>query len=258
MAKRKQISKKLRFEVFKRDNFTCQYCGRKAPDIILEVDHIKPSSKGGDNSIFNLITSCKDCNRGKRNTELTNLQLLEKQREQLEDLQEKENQLKMLQKWYEETQKINQKTFEYFEKVILDICDNCYELSESGIKDLKKYIKKYDKKELLEAIEISFSQYYKDWEDNEEKSIKWNKAFNMIPKIIETQKQLKDEPELLNALYLRGILKNRLNYVDIHVALSYLLKLLNYYTFEGMKSFCIECDTWDYFLYKAEKLLNEV
>mgnify|MGYP003405974009 CR=1 FL=1 len=51
--KRKTISKKIRFEVFKRDNFTCQYCGRMAPDVVLEVDHINPVSKGGDNDISN-------------------------------------------------------------------------------------------------------------------------------------------------------------------------------------------------------------
>lgn len=33
----------LRFEVFKRDNFTCRYCGQAPPTAILEVDHIIPS-----------------------------------------------------------------------------------------------------------------------------------------------------------------------------------------------------------------------
>ena len=37
--KRKSISKKARFEVFKRDSFTCQYCGRTAPDVVLHLDH---------------------------------------------------------------------------------------------------------------------------------------------------------------------------------------------------------------------------
>ncbi len=65
MADRKPISKKTRFEVFKRDKFTCQYCGRMSPDVILEVDHIKPVADGGTNKLINLITSCRDCNRGK-------------------------------------------------------------------------------------------------------------------------------------------------------------------------------------------------
>ena len=69
MAKRKKLGKKIRFEVFKRDSFTCQYCGQSAPQVILEVDHIVPVSKGGDDELTNLITSCRDCNRGKSNIE---------------------------------------------------------------------------------------------------------------------------------------------------------------------------------------------
>lgn len=63
---RKPISKKLRFEVFKRDSFICQYCGKSAPSVVLEVDHIEPVSKGGTNDILNLVTSCFDCNNGRR------------------------------------------------------------------------------------------------------------------------------------------------------------------------------------------------
>jgi hypothetical protein len=56
----------VRFEVFKRDDFTCQYCGRKSPDVVLEVDHIIPLAEGGPTEdLLNLTTSCWDCNRGK-------------------------------------------------------------------------------------------------------------------------------------------------------------------------------------------------
>lgn len=65
MSERKYISKELRFKILHRDNFTCQYCGRKAPEVILHVDHIRPVSKGGDNRESNLITACYDCNMGK-------------------------------------------------------------------------------------------------------------------------------------------------------------------------------------------------
>jgi len=58
---------KLRFDILKRDNFTCQYCGRKAPEVILEIDHIHPMSKGGSNEIENFKTAYKDCNMGKSN-----------------------------------------------------------------------------------------------------------------------------------------------------------------------------------------------
>lgn len=59
------LSKKQRFNVFKRDSFACQYCGATPPGAVLEVDHIHPVSQGGKNSIDNLITACFDCNRGK-------------------------------------------------------------------------------------------------------------------------------------------------------------------------------------------------
>jgi hypothetical protein len=61
-----EIGKSLRFEIFARDVFTCQYCGQRPPDVILEADHIHPVSKGGSDDTINLITSCFDCNRGKR------------------------------------------------------------------------------------------------------------------------------------------------------------------------------------------------
>lgn len=57
----------IRFDVFKRDNFTCQYCGRKAPNIILELDHFIPKSKGGKDCLENYKTSCFECNRSKFN-----------------------------------------------------------------------------------------------------------------------------------------------------------------------------------------------
>ncbi len=64
-AERKPIGKKLRFEVFKRDGFVCQYCGAHPPAAILHVDHIVPVAEGGGNEIENLITSCQPCNLGK-------------------------------------------------------------------------------------------------------------------------------------------------------------------------------------------------
>jgi len=68
---RKSISKKIRFEIFKRDGFQCAYCGNVPPHVVLEIDHINPVSKGGDNDPDNLISSCGTCNRGKGATPLT-------------------------------------------------------------------------------------------------------------------------------------------------------------------------------------------
>lgn len=64
-TKRKSVSKKTRFDVFKRDSFKCQYCGSHPPSVILHVDHIKPVADGGENEIDNLVTACESCNLGK-------------------------------------------------------------------------------------------------------------------------------------------------------------------------------------------------
>ena len=58
---------KLRFEVFRRDSYSCQYCGRSAPEYPLHVDHIIPWSKGGKTIIENLRAACSECNLGKSN-----------------------------------------------------------------------------------------------------------------------------------------------------------------------------------------------
>ena len=74
MAEREPISPRTRFEVLKRDNFTCRYCGRHAPDVELEVDHVIPVAKGGTNEFFNLVTACWECNIGKSDKLLSDKQ----------------------------------------------------------------------------------------------------------------------------------------------------------------------------------------
>lgn len=64
-AKRKPISKKTRFEVFKRDGFKCQYCGAHPPAVLLHVDHVVAVANGGRNDMDNLVTACEPCNLGK-------------------------------------------------------------------------------------------------------------------------------------------------------------------------------------------------
>lgn len=70
---RKAISKKLRFDVFKRDGFVCQYCGATPNDAPLQIDHITPVAEGGTNDIDNLVTACQPCNIGKGATPLDNI-----------------------------------------------------------------------------------------------------------------------------------------------------------------------------------------
>ncbi|MBI9051044.1 MAG: HNH endonuclease [Anaerolineaceae bacterium] len=65
-----------RTEIFRRDNFTCQYCGRKTRR--LTIDHIIPRSRGGSNTWENVVTSCPVCNhrKGGKLLEETNMRLV--------------------------------------------------------------------------------------------------------------------------------------------------------------------------------------
>jgi 5-methylcytosine-specific restriction endonuclease McrA len=96
------IPQRVRFEVFKRDSFTCQYCGRKAPDVILNCDHIRPVAEGGENDPLNLLTSCRECNGGKGAIPLADSAMLDKQRAMLEDLEERRQQIEMMIQWRDE------------------------------------------------------------------------------------------------------------------------------------------------------------
>ncbi|MBQ3456696.1 MAG: HNH endonuclease [Synergistaceae bacterium] len=73
----RNVPNEIREEVLKRDNFTCQYCGRKGEGVELEIDHIIPMTRGGKTDIRNLITACKECNRAKHNKLLSADQLEE-------------------------------------------------------------------------------------------------------------------------------------------------------------------------------------
>jgi 5-methylcytosine-specific restriction endonuclease McrA len=52
-----------RREVFARDRYTCQYCGRQTKDLTL--DHVVPRYKGGKHIWENLVSACKVCNHKK-------------------------------------------------------------------------------------------------------------------------------------------------------------------------------------------------
>jgi hypothetical protein len=167
MEKRKAISQTLRFEVFKRDLFTCQYCGKRAPDVVLEVDHIKPVSKGGSNAIENLVSACKECNRGKGARKLSDLSEVEKSRQQLEELQERKNMVDLICQWKEE--------FEDLSNYMVDkVEDRFFELSEiegrrftgNFRNRVARAIESVGFKIVLEAVDIAVNQYVEVGNDN--------------------------------------------------------------------------------------------
>jgi len=207
MAKRKTIGKKLRFEVFKRDSFTCQYCGKTAPNVILEIDHINPVAEGGDNSITNLITSCRDCNRGKGKRKLSDSSVVDKQMKQLSEMQEKENQLKMLIEWKEGQTDILDKQVDYFNKKLKEYTD--YYISKGYWKKLKSTIKKVGFDIVYDSFDLCLDQYY----DSDDKTY----ATKVLDKLIGCSYNLYYEsidPKKASVRHIANSLRKNVNYFD--------------------------------------------
>lgn len=206
------IPKKVRFEVFKRDKFTCQYCGEKAPDVVLHIDHIKPVSKGGDNEIINLVTSCQGCNAGKGARELSDNVAITKQREQLEELEERRQQLEMMLEWRESFAKAEDEKLQILVKAISDKSN--FGPNANGEQSIKRWLKRFEMNELLGAIDTSFEQYLVFDEKGEATGESWEKAFAYIPRIISVNRRVSENPHAKDLYYIRGILRNRLRYVN--------------------------------------------
>jgi len=184
------ISKKIRFEVFKRDGFICQYCGKHPPDVTLEVDHIKPKSKKGLDDINNLITACFDCNRGKTNIELKRIpsSLLDNKK----ILEERELQYLEYHKILAKVDRRINKELEQVNEVFSNTFTN-KELTSSFKKtSVKKFIDKLNVFDVMESMEIACEKFKTSrkqfcdgvWLNNDDLAIKyfcgicWNKIKN--------------------------------------------------------------------------------
>lgn len=69
-----------RYNIFLRDNNTCQYCGRKLPRKELTIDHVIPKSRGGRTTWENVVTACVECNtrKGNKTPEEAGMRLIRK------------------------------------------------------------------------------------------------------------------------------------------------------------------------------------
>jgi hypothetical protein len=155
-ALRKALGKRARFEVLKRDSFTCQYCGAKAPDALLDVDHINPVSKGGDNNITNLITACKACNSGKSNVKLKDGAAVRVAHKQLTELQERRQQIEMMAEWQKEMANMEPEM-----KLVIELIQDSFsvEINEYGAKLVRKSLRKYGFNIVFQAALIAVDQY---------------------------------------------------------------------------------------------------
>ena len=240
MNERKPIGKKLRFEVLKRDKFTCQYCGRMSPDVILEIDHIKPVADGGTNEILNLITSCRDCNRGKGKRKLSDDSLVKKQQAQIKELAEKQEQLEMLIEWKLSLQDFGKRKSEsvkeYFESVF-----ECT-VKESGIQKIESWVNQFSVEEIIEAIDIAYETYSDT-----------NTAFNKVSGICNNRKRQKKDPQLYYYNYSLKVCKDKYGYAnsrDLHELIYE--HIFSDEDFEDLKSLIFDNRNWTKFYQQAK------
>lgn len=170
---RKPISKGTRFKIFKRDNFTCQYCSAKPPKVPLEVDHILPVSKGGGNNEENLITACFDCNRGKGSKTIEHV--TGSTHERIEQLKIAQEQYKQFLKVMKTKKKLIDNDLTEVEKIYSD-CFDGWEFTPKFKVSVKKFLNELGVESVCDAMERACSKIR-----NEDKALKyfcgicWNK-----------------------------------------------------------------------------------
>jgi hypothetical protein len=155
---RQAISKKTRFEVFKRDAFQCVYCGNHPTElIVLHVDHVHPVAEGGSNDIENLVTACSDCNLGKGARLLTAVpQSLE---EKAEETAERESQIRA---YYEIMEERRLRRDEELWS-IADIFMERYRddsILRARLASIRTFLDRLDYFEVREAMELATNRMY--------------------------------------------------------------------------------------------------
>lgn len=173
------VSKKKRFDVFKRDGFTCQYCGRKPPEVVLQADHIDPVALGGGDEIENLLTACVDCNQGKKHFPLD--QVPAPLADRAAELAERELQIKEYRKFLRSVKKRKQSEVDevaaHFTKLFPGSCltERFKEVS------IKKFLETFAVEELNDNLTLAYRNIAKKRAPDPEATIKyfcgicWNK-----------------------------------------------------------------------------------
>ena len=152
MTKRKALSKRTRFEVFKRDQFRCQYCGASAPDVLLELDHITPVAEGGDDFLLNLVTACTACNAGKSAVPLSDSSAVKRQLGQIRTLAERREQLEMLVKWRDGLQSLEEEKVSIIVAKVNERLVGSH-LNEHGVARVRSWLKRFGFESTLDGVQ---------------------------------------------------------------------------------------------------------
>lgn len=160
-GKRRAIAAKARFEIFKRDAFTCLYCGRKPPAVTLEVDHVIAVANGGTNTSENLATACSECNGGKSAVPLNAIPPpLKAQRRVAE---ERRRQADAYSAWLKERFDAREAEVDEIDRLYSSkLLRGGYALSDSARASVRQFLDFLPKQKLIEAVYLTAGRAPRD------------------------------------------------------------------------------------------------
>lgn len=200
---------KQRFKIFKRDNFTCVYCGKRPPEVILEVDHAISKKDGGKDNEENLVTSCFECNRGKSKISVDIFDY----KKEIGKIEESKIQLDEYYKFLEEKNNLKNKELNIFKDYWEKYSQNNIPLTISELKSFINFKKQYPIEDILDAIDIAWSNNLiltKDKIKYISGILKNKKLYRDNPKEAERQQQVRKN---INSFYEKWRNIGKSNYI---------------------------------------------
>jgi len=213
---REAIPKSVRVQVLERDHFRFVYCGQSPAvdnDVLLEVDHIHPVAKGGDNDPLNLQTLCWDCNAGKSDKTPGEIAKVRGSYKEAEAQQEKREQLEQIAEWYQRLRDNDRNAartaVEHFSFYAGSASD--YSPREQ---DLIKHIRQFGIDEVMTAIDIAGTQYVVTNATGEVVPESVVEARHKLAGILYTRKIERRDPNQAALSHLYNTLNKRFHSVD--------------------------------------------
>ena len=253
---RPSILKSLRFDVFKRDSFTCQYCGRRAPDVALYCVHVNPSAESGGQTLATFTTACGDCKVGKVLDEDNDHSVLMRRLNRLTVLQEREEQAEMLAEWERERSNLDEVPVTRLDKQWIELTG--YRLAEAGRAKVRNLVKKYGAELVGEAMRTAAAEYLERGKSGAATEASMARCFDSIGAIASVEHAERLEPGARRMFFIRDALRKRLS----HCPHGHALNLIRSAARSGASLDLIskigeEAPTWSHFRNAMEHLISE-
>ena len=199
--------KRIKFEVFEKDSFKCQYCGSVAPIVTLQlrrIQEIQQSEKWLDTAF--LSTSCAACEK-KQAGEAENAKRSEFI--SIDELEERLQQLKMLINWRKGMLKIRKQQLanlvQYWEnKVPKSPVDNIQR------REILRYINKFSGDEIRAAMDMAADKFLKTEADGSLNQESISNALHKIPEICAQKTQIANNHETDGLFQINELLKTNI------------------------------------------------